>query len=409
MPRYRFVARDAEGREQRGTREAASEALVLEQLHAGGLLALDVERTGPGAESAAAIGSQGFGLWRLLRPRALDVELGLQQIAFMLKSGLSLLAALRTAAAQSARRSMARVWTLVGERIQMGVSLSEALSAHRCFPRLAVAMVSVGEQTGVLDEALLRAAAAMERRRNLSTSVRTALLYPSIVLFMALGVVAFLVIGLIPKLAKMLQAFGRHLPAITQALLDVSAFLHAHTLQGAIGVAAAAGAIAAFYAWPPGRVAVDRILLSVPIVGGVLRLSATAGVARNLGALLESGVRITEGLAVLDPLLRNRYVAGRVAAAREQVLQGGRLSEPLSERAAFLPMLSSMVAVGETSGALDEALDHVARFHEMRLEAVVRRLNVLVEPIIVIVVGGIVGFVYLAFFLALYGFAGGHG
>lgn len=408
MPTFAYVARDSAGQTRRGTREGPTEAAVVESLRAGGLLTLEVRRSASGGDGMEDVpGARWLGFWRLFRPRSVDVEVGLQQIAFMLRSGVPLLSALRTCSQQSVRYSMARVWAKVANRVQSGAGFSEALRDHRCFPDIVVAMVSIGEQTGVLEDVLLRVAQTLERRRQLKTAVVTAMMYPAIVVVMAIGLVAYMMVGLIPKLAKMLASFGRRMPPLTKLLIDISTFVHAHFIEGLVIAVSSAIMFAIVYAWPPARERIDRALLSFPIVGSVLRLSATASFSRNLGVLVSSGVRVTEGLRVVEPLLANRYVALRIASAREQVLQGSNLAEPLARSAAFYPMLSNMVAVGEASGTLDEALGHVATFHEMRLEAVIRRLSSLIEPVIVVVVGGIVGFIYMAFFMALYGFAGG--
>jgi type IV pilus assembly protein PilC len=272
---------------------------------------------------------------------------------------------------------------------------------------MVTAMAAVGEQTGNLDDVLLRAADALERRRTLMVNLRTALIYPSVVVIMAVATVAYMMVGLIPKLSKFLAGMGRRLPSLTQALVDLSSTLRTHALDVLVVIGGLGAAFLAFRAWPPGRRAIDGLLLRLPVAGTVLRLAGTATVARNLGSLLASGVRITEALATLEPLLKNRVLAGRVARARERVLQGSSLSEPLSQPGGFLPMLGHMVAVGESSGTLDDVLEQVAQFHEQRLESVVRRLSAIVEPAVIVVVGGMVGFVYMAFFVALYSIAGG--
>jgi type IV pilus assembly protein PilC len=402
MPAFTFVARDAAGRTETGTQDAESEAVLLSALKSRGLLAMQVKRSADApAESGAGL------LSKVLRPRSIDVEVGLQQLAFMLRSGLPLVDALRTCALQATRGSMAAVWRSVSDRIKSGGTLSGAMSEHRCFPRLAVTMVGVGEETGVLDTVLTRASQAMERRRALETNVRTALAYPFIVLLMSFAVVAYMMLGLIPELQKFLAGFNRRLPASTQLLVDISKFVQIWWLHGLIGFAFLLVAGALVYSVPTLRLVIDRALLSLPIFGNVARLAATALFSRSLGTLLASGVRLTEGLRVVEPLHRNRYVAQRVAAARERVLQGAPVAEPLSEGRAFLPMLGSMVAVGESAGTLDEVLNEVAVFHETRLEAVIRRLSALMEPAIIVVVGGVVGFVYVSFFMAIYSIAGG--
>src|SRR5262249_6334156 len=158
--------------------------------------------------------------------------------------------------------------------------------------------------------------------------------------------------------------------------------------------------------WPPGRLAIDRMLLRTPVVGYLLRLSATVQFAHGLGVLLTSGITLVEGLRTVEEMSRNRFVRIKVNRARLAVLRGSSLAEPLTGDT-FQPMLARMVAVGESSGNLDDVLSEVATFHEQQLQGAIKRLSVLVEPAIVVIVGGIVGFVYIAFFLALFAAAGG--
>jgi type IV pilus assembly protein PilC len=408
VPRYEYVARDEQGRVQQATREAASVPVLMGDLRAQGLVTVDVRVTTVRSEPGPTSLASSLGLWRLLPPRSVDVEVGLQQLAFMLRSAVPLVTALKTCSNQSERTSMARTWTLVSEHVQRGGRFSEALARHPCFPRLAVTMAAVGENTGDLEEVLLRSAAAMEKRRALEVAVATALTYPALVLTLAFAVVVYMMVGIIPKLTKFIASFHRRMPPTTQLLIDTSELVQAHWLHGLTGFAAASLAIVAIRRWPRGRIATDRLLASVPILGHVLRLSATATFARNVGSLLTSGVRLTDALDVVGPLFGNAFFGRTVRITRERVLQGATLAEPLGEAEAFLPMLPCMVAVGESSGTLDQALGNVAEFHERQLEARIRRLAAVIEPVLILVVGSIVGFVYLSFFMALYAVIGSH-
>ncbi|MCS6852990.1 MAG: type II secretion system F family protein [Gemmataceae bacterium] len=403
MPSFAYEARDAAGRRQAGHAEADSAAALAGDLRRRGWLVLRVEA------APKAAGGQRFRLnpFAWLPPRSLDVEVSFQQLAVMLRSGLSLLAALRTVAEQAQRPSMRRVWEAVSQRIQEGSDLAEALKQHRCFPHLCVQLVRIGEQTGNLETVLSRAADVLERRRTLITSVLTALAYPTVVLVASIGVAGYMVFGVIPKLAVFLNQLGRRLPAMTQLLVDLATTARAQALHVGIALLAAVLAGTLFYLWPPGRFLVDRWLLRVPVVGGIFRLAGTALLARSLGLLLASGVTLLDGLRTVESLFRNRYLAAKVSAARDAVMRGGTLADNLTDPTAFMPMLSRMVAVGESAGTLEEVLEENAQFHEQQLQRTIRWLSLLIEPAIIIVVGGVVGFVYISFFLAL--FAAGSG
>jgi type IV pilus assembly protein PilC len=281
------------------------------------------------------------------------------------------------------------------------------MAKFRCFSPMVIQLVRVGEQTGTLEPVLNRAAGALERRRILWTQMLTAMAYPAVVCVAAIGVAGYMILGVIPKLQKLLVSLGRKLPAITQALLDVSDFFQVYLpaiLGGMVGLILI---VTTIYLTARGRLAIDRAALRLPLLGYLFRLSATTQFSYALGTLLRSGVTLVESLRTVAGLHSNRYAGSIVLAARDAVVRGGNLADQLMVPSVYMPMLPRMVAVGEAAGTLDDVLDEVARFHESQLQVAIRRLSVLIEPIIIIVVGGIVGFVYIAFFVALFSVAGG--
>jgi type IV pilus assembly protein PilC len=403
MPTFRYVARTPAGEVRRGAEEAATAPALTGRLRERGWLVVEVR----------AAADEPIGLNVPLNPlawlpiRSIDVELSLQQLAIMLRSGLTLLTALKTVTAHARRHAMRKVWEKVTRTIQEGSSLTEAMGQHRCFSRLVVQLVRVGEQTGTLEQVLTQAADALERRRLLFTNLLSALAYPAIVFVAAIAVAGFMIVYLIPKLQVFLTAIGRKLPPMTQALLDISNAVQEYLPAVSIGIVALIIGLSALYLWPPGRLAIDRVLLRLPVIGSLLRLAVTAQFAHALGVLLASGITLIEGLRTVTDLLRNRYAASHVGEARNSVLRGGGLAPALSGTGAFMPMLAPMVAVGESAGTLGDVLMEVARFHENQLQSGIRRLSVIIEPVIIVVVGSIVGFVYISFFMAMFAAAGG--
>ncbi len=403
MPTFRYITRDPAGLAHSGTLSAPSLESLTAELRGRGLLVLDAEAVDDGRRSTRPTWHPRT--WRGMA--SLDVELGFQQLATMLHSGLGLLASLRTVAEQARRVRAGAIWHAVADGIEQGATFTSAMEAQgSVFPAHVVQLVRVGEATGNLDAALRRGADHLERRRQLRLTVVNALAYPAIVTLLAVGVAAFLVLFVIPKIQRYLGDRGRDLPAMTQALLDVSAYLQRVVPHLAVLAVVAVAATWFIRRWPPGRLALDRMLLRVPVVGNILRLSGTAVVARGLSTLLESGVTLLDALATSATLTANRAFVARLDAARDFVLRGGALAAGLAGGREFLPMLPRMVAVGESAGTLAPVLDEVARFHEAQLLAAVRRMSVLIEPVVIVVVGGIVGFVYIAFFLALFSLAG---
>jgi type IV pilus assembly protein PilC len=400
MPVFSYVGRDSAGRTQRGVQEAPSAAAVASALRQRGWLVLDIQAQSP----AGLAGVQRRGL---LGPRSLAIEISLLQLGVMLRSGLTLLAALKIVADQNQSRKLAAVWQDVAGRIQQGASLSDAMAAQRCFSHVVVQLVRVGELTGTLEKVVGRAAETLERRRLLITQMVTALAYPAIVLVAAIGVTIYMIVGLIPQLRLFLGALGRRLPAMTQSLLDLSDFTVTHGIPIAVALLALTALFTVLYVWPPSGIVIDRWFLRVPLLGkSILRTAATAQFAHSLGVMLESGITLVEGLRTVQSLHKNRYIAEQVARTRQAVLKGSSLAEPLAAANVYMPMLPRMIAVGEAAGTLDDVLREVAKFHEMQLQITIRRLGNLIEPAVVVVVGSIVGYVYIAFFVAMFAAAG---
>jgi len=376
---------------------------LANQLRQRGWLVLDIQSTSTIAP-LSLVDSLNPRAW--LAIRSVDVELALQQLAVMLRSGLTLLNSLSNVAENSERLRQQRVFKRVIQRVQDGSSFADALAEHSCFNNLTIQLVRVGEQTGNLETVLVRASEAMERRRTLISQVVTALTYPGIVLVAAIGVTAFMLVAVIPKLKVFVNALGRALPPSTQRLIDLSSWLQLHgtALSITLFVLPLFGFL--MYSIPAARYQIDRMLLRLPLFGKVLRVAATALFARALALLLGSGVTVLDSLKTMEQLGNNIFLNSVISKARQRVFAGGALAPTLDVPHSYMPMLSRMVSVGEASGTLDSVLDEIAKFYEQQLQVLIRQLAALVEPAIIIFVGGIVGYVYISFFLALYSHAG---
>lgn len=407
MPQFTYIATDAAGRREEGRCHAASLAECLNQLRAAGLRVSDLRPFTQKSATASAIQAEGIpGWWRRLPVRSVDVEITLQQLAVMLRAGLTLLDAMETLIEQAPGRATQALWADVSQAVSGGMPLADALEAQPSFPHVVRQLVRVAEESGNLDVVLYRCAEMMERKRLLKTSTISAMAYPFITLLAAAAVTIYMVLGVIPQMRKFLMALGRKLPAMTQSLVDLSVFLQNYGLPILAGATVFAIAAVLFYLSPSGRMQVDTWILRLPIIGPVLRVGATALLARAMSLLLQSGVTLLEALRTVETLHGNRRLGKLLAAARNRIIDGESLAPTLSAKGAYTPMLAKMAAVGETSGSLDEVLEQVAIFHEAQLQAQIRRLSALVEPAVIILVGGIVGYVYIAFFIALFASAG---
>ena len=403
---YEATVRSVSGETRRQTVEAPDRAAALRLLRAHGEVLLAFGEAGGAARISRSNVFGGLRAWfTRFRPKALDVEFGLQQLASMLRSGLSLLVALRTAADQARNRRAARVWTFLADGIETGLSCHEAAEACHCFDPYVLALIRVGEQSGELDRTLVCAAEHLEQTRDMRMMLVNALIYPVLVVIMTIGVVGFMVVKVIPQIQAFLSQANQTLPAITQWLLDFSLWVRLHAVALAVGIAAVPIGVWLIRRVPAGREQTDRAMLYLPVIGPILRLFQTAVVARGLSILLDSGVTLLEGLRTVTFLIRNRRLARRMADARDAVIRGETLAHALAGATEFMPMLAKMAAVGESTGTLGAAFAEVARFHEIMLKSAIRRFGTLIEPILILIVGGIVGFVYTAFFLALFSIA----
>jgi type IV pilus assembly protein PilC len=275
------------------------------------------------------------------------------------------------------------------------------MGKHRCFPDFVVQLVRVGERTGELPPVLQRGVATMRRRRRGIQEVSSALIYPVMVVVVAICVTVYMVVYLIPRLEIYLQSLGKNMPAMTQNLVNVSGWMRQYYSVVGIVISGLFVFALVVYRSNEGRMWLDRVLLQVPLVGRLLKLCETSTFARSLSVMLGSGITLIDGLGTVEKLLYNRFTAKTVNDARNRIIQGGNFADAIDEGNAFSPMLRKMIAVGQQSGDLQGVLEEVADFHEDQFQASIRRMNAVLTPALTIGVGVIVGYVYIAFFVAL--------
>lgn len=397
MTSFEYTALTSSGETVEGRLQAESMEELRWNLLERGLQPERVREADPASDSTR------FSPGDLLSPRSVHVELTLRQVAIMLRSGMTLLSAIETIIEQPPSRAIRRVYETIRDRIESGAPFAEALSEHKCFPPGVVSMIELGEESGNLDMVLERSALSMEARRRNRTATWTALFYPSFTFLFAIGICIYMVIAVIPPMKKALEAMGKKLPAMTQSLLDAADFFARWGLVIGVSLGILLVVFVLVCLWPPGRIWLDRIALRLPVIGKVLRTGATALFARSMATLLGSGIPLVEGLRIVGSIHTNRYLSAVVESARRRILEGGSLAESLSRPHGYTPMMLKMVGVGETSGNLEETLEHVAEFHDEQLQSLIKRLSAMLEPAIVLFVGLLVGYVYIAFFVGLYG------
>jgi general secretion pathway protein F len=395
MPAFAYRAANASGRTVRGVEEAESAPALERQLGLRGLYPLDVA---PASAADAEPRRAGF------RGRHADVVEAVRYLATLLDAGFPLDRALAAVSRVVARRDVAAAVMDARERVRGGARLEEAMAAHpRIFPRFAVGMVRAGERGGHLAPALDRLAGQMEREQALRSRLASAMVYPAVMCAVGAGALVVLFVYVLPRFVALLADTGSALPKSTAALLAAGGFVSRWWVALLMGIVAVVGGAAAWRASDEGRAATDRILLRVPLIGGLRRRVAAARLGRSLSTLLGSGLPILPALEVAAEAQADAAVAAEVLRAREEVRAGDRLAASLRRTGIFPFLFVQMVEVGEEGGRLPEMLDRGAAAMEGELERRLDRMLRLLEPLLIVVFGGIVGFVALSLLQAIYG------
>lgn len=337
---------------------------------------------------------------------AAHMALFYRQTGMMLRSGLSLLSALHTARGTAVSPRLARTIERLENDIVGGASLSAAMARQpQRFPEMTVHLIKSAEASGELDTVLNRLADDLERRMEIRSQLLTAMIYPAVVTLASIGVALFLVLGVIPTFAKFFAKTGRPLPPVTQSLLDLSGFML--TWGWLIGLFIVAAIMAFAVAWkrPALRPRIDAAFLRAPVIGNLLRTAAMAQFSWSCALLLKGGVTLLETLRVTAASAGNRAIASAIGQAAEQVLAGRDLASGL-RHPIFPPLIGQLAAVGEKTGSLDTVMEEVSAYYQNLLNVYIKRMTAMVEPLLILLMGGTVGYVYYAFFQALFSAAG---
>jgi type IV pilus assembly protein PilC len=332
-----------------------------------------------------------------------DLAIFTRQFATMINAGLPLVQCLDTLSKQTSKPAFREIISKVMKDVEGGGTLAESLAKHKnAFQDLYVHMVAAGEAGGILDVILLRLATFLEKMDALKRKVKTAMTYPTVVMTVAIGATIFMLIFIIPTFAKMFKDFGGVLPLPTRIVLGCSDFLRT---QWWLLVGTIVGTVVAFKryaATEKGRLKIDGILLNMPAIGDILRKASVARFTRTLGTLISSGVPILEGLNITAKTAGNMVVHNAVLATRASISEGETIAEPLRKSGVFPPMVVQMIAIGEETGALDEMLNKIADFYEDEVDSAVEALTSIIEPIMIVFMGGVVGAMVVAMYLPIF-------
>ncbi len=270
------------------------------------------------------------------------------------------------------------------------------------FPALYVNMVAAGEAGGILDTILLRLATFLEKNDKLIRKVKSAMIYPGVILAVALGAIVILLVFVIPVFQDMFASVAMELPLPTRIVIDLSDFLQSFWWALILVIGAAVFGLKQFYNTVPGRRRVDGVLLAFPVLGDVLRKSAVSRFTRTLGTLIGSGVSILDGLEITAKTAGNRVISDAIMESRTSIAGGETIAAPLQKSAVFPPMVISMIAVGEQTGGLDEMLSKIADFYDEEVDAAVSNLLSLMEPVMIVFLGVVVGGMVVAMYLPIF-------
>ncbi|EQB64162.1 MAG: Type 4 fimbrial assembly protein pilC [candidate division Zixibacteria bacterium RBG-1] len=330
-----------------------------------------------------------------------------RQFATMIGAGLPMVQCLDILSQQMESSEFRKVIAQIKESVQAGTTLSEALGKHKkVFDELYVNMVEAGEVGGALDAILVRLAAYREKADALVRKVKGALVYPSVIVVVASVVTFIMLTYIVPVFAKMFSGVGAALPMPTQMVLNISNFLRSNILFFFAFVIAAAVGLRFYLKTDKGRLNFDKFLLRVPLIGSLIRRSSVARFTRTLGTLLSSGVSILDALAITAKTAGNRVIHDAVKKSILSIAEGETITQPLKDSGVFPPMVTQMIAVGEKTGGLDDMLNKIADFYEEEVNAAVAALTSIIEPVIIVIMGVVIGGILIAMYLPMFDIIG---
>jgi type IV pilus assembly protein PilC len=390
MPAFTYTARTATGELRSATIEAPSREDVVAQLRRQRMSIVKVDQDVKPKKKAGTI-------------KMRDVVIFTRQFSTMINAGLPLVQALDILAKQTENKALASATRDIVFDVESGHTVADALAKHpNAFSELYVNMVAAGEAGGILDTILMRLATFMEKNDALIRKVKGAMIYPTVIMSVAVIAITVLLMFVIPVFEGMFASVNMALPLPTRIVIGLSDFLRSQWYLIAGAVAGGAWLLRRYYRTPGGKLSIDRFMLRLPVLGDVLRKSAVSRFTRTLGTLISSGVSILDGLEITAKTAGNRVIQDAIMASRASIAGGDTIAAPLQKSAVFPPMVISMIAVGEQTGGLDEMLAKIADFYDEEVDAAVSGLLALLEPMMIVFLGIVVGGMVVAMYLPIF-------
>ncbi len=390
MATFTYTARSFSGDMRTATLEATSRDDVIAQLRRQRLNVVKIDEATPKKPKRGHI-------------RMRDIVIFTRQFSTMINAGLPLVQALTILAEQSQNKTLSEITRKVVFDVESGNTVADALGKHpQAFSGLYVNMVAAGEAGGILDTILMRLATFMEKNDALIRKVKGAMIYPGVIMTVAGMAITVLLIFVIPVFENLFSSAGLALPLPTRVVMAASRFLKSYWYIVLGGIGAAIFLFRRYRATSNGQLKIDKFLLRVPVLGDVLRKSAVSRFTRTLGTLISSGVSILDGLEITARTAGNRVVQDAIMESRASIAGGDTIAAPLKKSGVFPPMVISMIAVGEQTGGLDEMLSKIADFYDEEVDAAVSNLLSLLEPVMIVFLGIVVGGMVVSMYLPIF-------
>jgi len=399
MAVFRWQGVSPKGEVLTGEMEAPTRDAVLVRLRSQRIQPVPAKIKEKGKGFSKELTLPGFG--ESIKPR--DTVVFTRQLATMIDAGLPIVQCLDILAQQSPNKKLRNVIRALKEQVEAGSTFTDALRKHpKLFDDLYVNMCAAGEVGGILDNILNRLASYMEKALKLKSKIKGAMIYPATIITVAFGVTAVLLIFVIPVFAELFASFGQALPAPTQFVINLSNFTIAYAKYMAAVLIAVIVGCRQMYKTEAGRLAFDNLFLQLPVFGDLIRKSSVARFTRTLSTLVTSGVPILDALAITARTSGNKVVERAVLQTRVSISEGRTIAEPLQQSKVFPPMVCQMISVGETTGALDAMLSKIADFYEEEVDNAVANLTALMEPLVILFLGIIIGGLVISMYLPIF-------
>jgi len=405
MPKFQYLATDASGKEKKGTAEGASQEEVINALKAEGLYPTSVKPAVANKKKTAKKKSGGITFGPMVI-RGNDLTLVTRQLAILLDAGLPLIRALKTLSAQSKNPAVISVLDKTAASIEGGISFSEALAQHpKSFSDLYINMVRAGEAAGAMELILDRLATFMEKAAKIKSKVKSAMMYPAVVMVIALAITTGLMVFIVPKFAQIFDDLlkGKPLPEITQFVMAISDTL-VDPKRGGVVLGVIITLIIIYMAagtTKGGALLIDKMKYNAPLFGPIISKSSISRFSRTLGTLMSSGVAVLNALSIVKETAGNAVVSDAVGKVHDAVKEGEGIAGPLRQTKIFPEMVISMVEVGEETGKLAEMMDKIAETYDEEVDNAVSGLTSMIEPIMIVFLAIVVGTIVIALFLPL--------